>query len=34
MTSPLITGYVQGLHRNLPAALADEAADLVRRLTA
>jgi len=27
MTSPLITGYVQGLHRNLPAALADEAAD-------
>jgi hypothetical protein len=26
MTSPLITGYVSGLHRRLPAALADEAA--------
>ncbi len=26
MTSPLITGYVAGLHRRLPAALADEAA--------
>jgi hypothetical protein len=23
MTSPLITGYVSGLHRKLPAALAD-----------
>lgn len=27
MTSPLITGYVSGLHRRLPAALAGEAAD-------
>ena len=27
MTSPLIAGYVAGLHRSLPAALADEAAD-------
>jgi hypothetical protein len=27
MTSPLIAGYVGGLHRSLPAALADEAAD-------
>jgi hypothetical protein len=27
MTSPLIAGYVTGLHRRLPAALADEAAD-------
>lgn len=27
MTSPLITGYVTGLHRSLPAALAEEAAD-------
>ena len=27
MTSPLIAGYVAGLHRRLPAALADEAAD-------
>ena len=27
MTSPLIAGYVAGLHRQLPAALADEAAD-------
>jgi hypothetical protein len=26
MTSPLITGYVSGLHRRLPAALAEEAA--------
>ena len=26
MTSPLITGYVSGLHRRLPAALAGEAA--------
>jgi hypothetical protein len=26
MTSPLITGYVSGLHRQLPAALAEEAA--------
>lgn len=26
MTSPLITAYVTGLHRELPAALADEAA--------
>lgn len=26
MTSPLITGYVSGLHRKLPAALAEEAA--------
>ena len=26
MTSPLITGYVSGLHRGLPAALAKEAA--------
>jgi hypothetical protein len=25
MTSPLITGYVSGLHRRLPAALAEEA---------
>jgi hypothetical protein len=27
MTSPMIVGYVAGLHRRLPAALADEAAD-------
>jgi hypothetical protein len=27
MTSPLIAGYVAGLHRRLPAAIADEAAD-------
>ena len=27
MTSPLIAGYVAGLHRELPAAVADEAAD-------
>src|SRR5579859_4107255 len=27
MTSPLITGYVTGLHQKLPAAIADEAAD-------
>ena len=27
MTSPPIAGYVAGLHRRLPAALADEAAD-------
>ncbi len=27
MTSPLIAGYVAGLHRRLPAVLADEAAD-------
>ncbi len=27
MTSPLITGYVAGLRRGLPAGLADEAAD-------
>ena len=27
MTSPLIAGYVAGLHRKLPAGLADEAAD-------
>ena len=27
MTSPLIAGYVVGLHRKLPAAIADEAAD-------
>jgi hypothetical protein len=27
MTSPLITGYIAGLRRALPAALADEAAD-------
>jgi hypothetical protein len=27
MTSPLIAGYVAGLHRNLPAPIADEAAD-------
>jgi len=27
MTSPLISGYVAGLHRKLPAGLADEAAD-------
>jgi hypothetical protein len=27
MTSPLIAGYVAGLHRGLPAALADETAD-------
>ncbi len=27
MTSPLIVGYVAGLHRKLPASLADEAAD-------
>lgn len=27
MTSPLITSYVSGLHRRLPATLADEAAD-------
>jgi len=27
MTWPLIAGYVAGLHRRLPAALADEAAD-------
>jgi hypothetical protein len=27
MTSPLITGYIAGLRRSLPAALADEAAD-------
>jgi hypothetical protein len=27
MTSPMIAGYVAGLHRRLPAALADEAAD-------
>jgi hypothetical protein len=26
MTSPLITGYVSGLHRELPAALAEETA--------
>ena len=26
MTSPLITGYISGLHRRLPAALAKEAA--------
>lgn len=26
MTSPLITGYVEGLHRHLPAGIADEAA--------
>lgn len=26
MTGPLITGYVDGLHRRLPAAIADEAA--------
>src|ERR1700722_10153487 len=26
MTSPLIAGYVDGLHRRLPPALADEAA--------
>ena len=26
MTSPLITRYVSGLHRRLPAALAEEAA--------
>ena len=26
MTSPLITGYLSGLHRRLPAALANEAA--------
>ncbi|MGH3205171.1 MAG: permease prefix domain 1-containing protein, partial [Streptosporangiaceae bacterium] len=26
MTSPLITSYVSGLRRRLPAALADEAA--------
>lgn len=26
MTSPLITGYISGLHRRLPAALAGEAA--------
>ena len=27
MTSPLIAGYVVGLHRKLPAPIADEAAD-------
>jgi Transcriptional regulator PadR-like family len=27
MTTPLIAGYVAGLHRKLPAGLADEAAD-------
>lgn len=27
MTSPLITGYLTGLRRSLPAAIADEAAD-------
>lgn len=27
MTSPLIAGYVAGLHRKLPAPIADEAAD-------
>jgi hypothetical protein len=27
MTSPLIAGYVAGLHRRLPATIADEAAD-------
>ena len=27
MTSPLITDYVAGLHRRLPGAIADEAAD-------
>ena len=27
MTSPLIAGYVTGLHRKLPAPIADEAAD-------
>src|SRR5215472_8209138 len=27
MTSPMIAGYVAGLHRRLPAALAGEAAD-------
>jgi hypothetical protein len=27
MTSPLIAGYVAGLHRRLPVAIADEAAD-------
>lgn len=27
MTSPLIAGYVTGLHRRLPATLADEATD-------
>jgi hypothetical protein len=27
MTSPVIAGYLAGLHRRLPAALADEAAD-------
>jgi hypothetical protein len=26
MTSPLIAGYVTGLHQSLPAAIADEAA--------
>ena len=27
MTSPLIAGYVAGLHRELPAPIADEASD-------
>jgi hypothetical protein len=27
MTSPMIAGYVAGLHRRLPVAIADEAAD-------